>query len=259
MKKRPFVAGNWKMNMTAPLVRAWFEEWIRLSPGTEEAETIVCPPYTALGEAARRAVGTAVRLGGQNLHWEDSGAFTGEVSGPMLVDAGCRFVIIGHSERRQYFGETEATVQKRIAAALRAGLRPIVCVGETLAQREAGRTLGVIQAQLEGGLAGFTEETIGGLIFAYEPVWAIGTGRTATPEQAQVVHRAIRDRLAQKIGNPAAGCVIILYGGSVKPTNACDLFRKPDMDGFLVGGASLEATAFGEIVKESIRAYKEVN
>jgi triosephosphate isomerase len=259
MKKHPFVAGNWKMNMTVPMTRAWFEEWLRLSAGLEDAETVICPPYTALWEAARRSAGTAVRLGAQNLYWEEAGAFTGEISGPMLTDAGCRYVIIGHSERRQYFGETEASVQKRIAAALRAGLRPIVCVGETLPQREAGQTLEIIQAQMEGGLDGFTGETIGGLIFAYEPVWAIGTGRTATPEQAQEVHQAIREGLAQKIGNPAAGCVIILYGGSVKPANAYDLFQKPDIDGFLVGGASLEVASFAEIIKESIRAYKEVN
>ena len=258
MKKRPFVAANWKMNMTADETRAWFEAWASLA-GTEKADVVVCPPYTALAEAARRAAGTGVHLGGQSLHWEDAGAYTGEISGPMLADAGCRYVIIGHSERRRYFGETDETVRKRIAAAVRSGLRPIVCIGETLAERDEGRTLDVIRLQLDGGLAGLTEETIGRLIFAYEPVWAIGTGRTATPEQAQEVHRAVRGRLAEKIGKAASGYVIILYGGSVKPANARELLRKPDIDGFLVGGASLEAASFGEIVKESIRAYKEVN
>jgi triosephosphate isomerase len=258
MEKRPFVAGNWKMNLTIPETRAWIEEWLLHSAGLEEAEIVVCPPYTALREASRRLTAAGIGLGAQNLHWEDKGAFTGEVSGPMLADAGCRYVIIGHSERRQYFGETDATVQKRIAAALRSGLRPIVCVGETLAEREAGRTRDVISSQLEGGLAGFPAETIGGLIFAYEPVWAIGTGRTATPDQAQEVHQAIRGRLEERIGNPAAAYVIILYGGSVKPANAYALFQKQDIDGFLVGGASLEAASMAEIVKESIRAYKEV-
>ncbi|MHB8054207.1 MAG: triose-phosphate isomerase [Candidatus Aminicenantales bacterium] len=259
MKTRPFVAGNWKMNLTVPETRAWIEEWLLHAAGLDEAETVVCPPFTALKEASRRLAGTGILLGAQNLHWEDKGAFTGEVSGPMLADAGCRYVIIGHSERRQLFGETDATVQKRIAAALRAGLRPIFCIGETLAQREAGLTLDIIGAQLEGGLAGLPPETVEGLIFAYEPVWAIGTGRTATPDGAQEVHQAIRERLGQRIGKPAAAYVIILYGGSVKPANAYALFQKRDIDGFLVGGASLEAASMAEIVRESIRAYKEVN
>jgi len=256
MKKRPFVAGNWKMNLTVPETRGWIEEWLLHSGDLTEADAVICPPFTAIREASRRIVGTKLGLGAQNLHWEDKGAFTGEVSGPMLSDAGCRYVIVGHSERRQLFGETDATVAKRIAAALRAGLRPIVCVGETLEQRDAGQTLAVVTSQLEGGLAGLADETVKGLILAYEPVWAIGTGRTATPDQAQEVHAAIRAYLEQRIGKPAAACVIILYGGSVKPANAYALFQKRDIDGFLVGGASLEAASMAEIARESIRAYK---
>jgi len=259
MKTRPMIAGNWKMNMTLPETRAWIESVLRASAGMTEADLIVIPPYTVLSEAARLLAGTPIGLGAQNLHWEDRGAFTGEISGPMLKDAGCRYVVIGHSERRQLFGETDATVNKRIGAALRAGLRPIVCVGETLAERDAGRTLEVVGSQLAGGLAGLPDEAIGGLILAYEPVWAIGTGRTASPDQAQEVQAAIRGRLGEKIGQSAAACVIILYGGSVKPANAYALSRKKDIDGFLVGGASLEASSFIEIAGESIRAYKEVN
>jgi len=258
MKNRPLVAGNWKMHMTLPETRTWIDEILRASSGLTEADLAVLPPYTVLSEASRLLTGTTIRLGAQNLHWEDRGAFTGEISGPMIADAGCRYVVIGHSERRQWFGETDATVRKRIAAALRSGLRPIVCVGETSAERDAGRTLEVVDVQIDGALTGFSAESIGGLVFAYEPVWAIGTGRTASPEEAQDVQEAIRRRLQEKIGKSAAACVIILYGGSVKPANAYALFRKQDIDGFLVGGASLEASSFIEIAKESIRAYKEV-
>jgi len=257
MKKRPFVAGNWKMNMTVAETRAWFCGFLPLAPGLKEAEIVVCPPFTALAEAARLAAGTTVAVGAQSLHWESSGAFTGEVSGPMIAEIGARYVVIGHSERRQLFGETDGSVNRRIAAALKAGLRPIVCVGETLEQREKGRTLDVVSGQLDGGLAGFPAESIGEMIFAYEPVWAIGTGRTASPEQAQDVQAGIRSRLEQRIGKSAATCVIILYGGSVKPANAYALFRQPDIDGFLVGGASLEAPSFAGIIQESIKAYKE--
>jgi triosephosphate isomerase len=259
MRKRPFVAGNWKMNMTLPETRGWMTEVLRAAPGLTEADMVVLPPYTVLTEAARIASGTSLSLGAQNIHGEDRGAFTGEISGPMIADAGCRYVVVGHSERRQLFGETDAIVRVKIAAALRSDLRPIVCLGETLVQREAGRTMEVIETQLNGGLSGFTTDEIGRLILAYEPIWAIGTGRTASPDQAQEVQTAIRVRLEEKIGKAGAACAIILYGGSVKPANAYALFRKRDVDGFLVGGASLEAAAFIEITRESIRAYKEVN
>lgn len=258
MKKPPFIAGNWKMNLTASETRNWIEAWLLCSRDLDEAEIVICPQFTAIPEAARRLAETKLGLGAQNLHWEDKGAFTGEVSAPMLVDAGCRYVIIGHSERRRLFGETDASVARRITAALRAGLRPIVCVGETLEERDAGRTLDVIASQMDGGLAGLPDETVEGLVIAYEPVWAIGTGRTATPDEAQEVHEAIRGRLEQRIGKRAAACVIILYGGSVKPANAYALSQKRDIDGFLIGGASLEADSMAEIARESIRAYKEV-
>jgi triosephosphate isomerase len=259
MKKRPLVAGNWKMNLTLPETRVWMIEVLRAAPGLAEAEMVVLPPFTVLSEAAVIASGTKLSLGAQNLHGEDRGAFTGEISGPMIAEAGCRFVVIGHSERRQLFGETDANVRTKVAAALRSGLRPIVCIGETLAQREAGRTMEIISGQLNGGLSGLEPDDISRLILAYEPIWAIGTGRTASPDQAQEVHSAIRDCLEEKIGKTAAAYAIILYGGSVKPANAYALFRKRDIDGFLVGGASLEAASFIEIIRETIRAYKEVN
>jgi len=259
MKKRPFVAGNWKMNLTLPETRNWMTEVLRAAPGLTEADMVVLPPFTVLTEASRIAAGTSLSLGAQNLHGEDRGAFTGEISGPMIADTGCRYVVVGHSERRQGFGETDVIVRDKIAAALRSNLRPIVCVGETLVQREAGRTRDVIETQLNGGLVGFSADELGRLILAYEPIWAIGTGRTATPDQAQEVQASIRSCLEEKIGKTAAPYAIILYGGSVKPANAYALFRKRDIDGFLVGGASLEAASFIEITRESIRAYKEVN
>jgi len=257
-KKPPFIAGNWKMHMTAPETRALVTAIVRESPNLPDAELVLLPPYTALAEAARLLLDTAVQLGAQNLHYEDKGAFTGEISGPMLADAGCRYVAIGHSERRQHFGETDATVNKRIYAALRAGLKPIVCVGESLAERESGQTIARIDTQLQHGLAGLTPAQFASIVLAYEPVWAIGTGRTATPAQAEEVHSHIRAWLAGPYGKEAAHCAIILYGGSVKPANSFALYREKDIDGFLVGGASLEAETFIGIAKEAIKAYKEV-
>ncbi len=191
------------------------------------------------------------------MHWEDKGAFTGEVSPPMLIDAGCRYVVLGHSERRQLFGETDAGVNRKIMAALRVGLTPIFCLGETLAEREAGRTMDRAGSQLGAGLEGLDAGSVSSLVMAYEPVWAIGTGKTATPAQAQEVHAFLRRSLTETYGNEAASCVIILYGGSVKPDNAFSLFREKDIDGFLVGGASLEASSFLQITKEALRAHKE--
>jgi triosephosphate isomerase len=218
---------------------------------------VVIPPYTALAAAAGGIEGTAVELGAQNLFWEDKGAFTGEISGPMLRDAGCRYVVVGHSERRQHFGETEAGVNRKIRAALRAGLRPIFCFGESLEEREAGTTMARVDVQLDGALRDLSAEDVGSIVFAYEPVWAIGTGLTATPRQAEEVHAHVRRRLQEKYGNRAADCAIILYGGSVKPANSYSLFKEEDIDGFLVGGASLEADSFADIVREALRAHKE--
>ncbi|HEX2694179.1 MAG TPA: triose-phosphate isomerase [Acidobacteriota bacterium] len=256
-KKAPFVAGNWKMHATLAEARVLVSAVVQAAPGLRNARMVVIPPFTALSEAAKLTAGTAVGLGGQNLHWEDQGAFTGEISGPMLKDAGCDFVVIGHSERRQFFGETDATVNKRVRAALRHGLTPILCVGESLEEREAGKTIDRIGDQLDEGLREVGLGDAERIVFAYEPVWAIGTGRTATPAQAEEVHAFIRGRLEEKYGKSAAACAIILYGGSVKPANAYTLYLEKDIDGFLVGGASLEADSFIRIASEALRASKE--
>jgi triosephosphate isomerase len=247
-KKAPFVAGNWKMHATLAEARALVSAIVAAAPGVGNARMVVIPPFTALSEAAKLTAGTAVGLGGQNLHWEDKGAFTGEVSGPMLKDAGCAYVVIGHSERRQFFGETDATVNQRVRAALRHGLSPILCAGESLDR---------IGIQLDEGLREIVSDDAARIVFAYEPVWAIGTGRTATPAQAEEVHAFIRGRLEEKYGKKAAACAIILYGGSVKPANAYTLYLEKDIDGFLVGGASLEVDLFVRIASEALRASKE--
>ncbi len=256
-KKPPFVAGNWKMNMTIPEAIGLAAAIAKASAGLPEAEIVLAPPFTALSEAAKVLNGTSVRLAAQNLHWEEKGAFTGEVSAPMLKDAGCQFVIIGHSERRQLFGETDIGVNRKIQAAFRSGLIPIVCIGESLAEREREETMDVVSQQLKGGLEGIAAQAFELLIIAYEPVWAIGTGKTATPAQAEEVHAHIRNELAERYGNRPAECAIILYGGSVKPANAFALLSERNIDGFLVGGASLEAESFVQIVREASKAYKE--
>ncbi len=260
MRRRqpPFVAGNWKMNLTRAEAASLLEAVAHGAPVHAPAEFVVLPPFTTLSEAAARLRGTGVAWGGQNLHWEDKGAFTGEISGPMLADAGCAWVVVGHSERRQLFGETDGTVNRRTRAALKAGLRPIVCFGETLDEREAGTTMEVVGRQLDGGLEGLSEEEFGRLVLAYEPVWAIGTGRTASPAQAEEVHAFVRARLQENYGKTAADYAIILYGGSVKAANAYSLFKEQNIDGFLVGGASLEAESFLRIGAEAVKAYKEV-
>jgi triosephosphate isomerase len=218
------------------------------STGVKHCQIVMAPPFTSLSAVAGEIRETALILAAQNVHWEAKGAFTGEISIPMLEDAGCGMVIIGHSERRQYFGETDQTVNRRLRAAVGSRLQPIVCIGETLAQREAGNYHAVIAQQLAGGLDGLTPQTLLRIILAYEPVWAIGTGRTASPEIAQEVHGAIRNWLSQKFGDEAAQQVRILYGGSVKPDNISDLMRQPDIDGALVGGACLEADSFLRII-----------
>jgi triosephosphate isomerase len=221
------------------------------STGTTHCQVVMAPPFTALAAVAAEIKGTPLILAGQNVHWEPKGAFTGEISVPMLEDAGCGMAIVGHSERRQYFGETDQTVNKRVRALVASRLQPIVCIGETLAQREAGNYHAVIAQQLAGGLDGLTHQTLLRIILAYEPVWAIGTGRTASPEIAQEVHGAIREWLSQKFGDEAAQQVRILYGGSVKPDNIAELMRQPDIDGALVGGACLEADSFLRIINYS--------
>jgi triosephosphate isomerase len=247
--RRKVVAGNWKMNKTVPEALALVRELKGLVASAQNVEVVVAPPFVALHAVAQELAGSNIRLAAQNCHWEASGAFTGEVSASMLKDVGCTYVILGHSERRQFFGETDETVNKRTRAALKAGLIPIVCVGETLAEREANRTLEVVERQVAGALAGFSASEVAGFVLAYEPVWAIGTGRTATSEQAQEVHAAIRAQLGRLYDGATAGQVRIQYGGSVKPDNAAELMGKPDVDGALVGGASLKAGDFAAIVR----------
>ncbi len=256
-KKLPFIAGNWKMHTSIREARTLASAVVSGSAEVAEAEFVLAPPFTALSEVATTLRGSTVRLAAQNLHWEDKGAFTGEVSGPMLKDAGCHFVIIGHSERRQYFGETDDGVNRKVRAALRSGLVPIICIGETLSEREKGETMNVVSGQLEGGLRGLAADGFDPLFIAYEPVWAIGTGKNASPAQAEEVHAHIRRELTGRYGNGPAGCAIILYGGSVKPANAFALQGEKNIDGFLVGGASLEAESFIQIAREAVRALKE--
>jgi triosephosphate isomerase len=253
----PFIAGNWKMHATLAEGRALVSEIVKAAPGLSPARLVVIPPFTVLSDASKLAQGSPVGVGGQNLHWEDKGAFTGEISGPMLKDAGCAYALVGHSERRQFFGETDTTVNRKTRAALRHGLAPIVCIGESLEEREAGKTIAKIKTSLDEGLREITREDMGRIVLAYEPIWAIGTGRTATPGQAEEVHAFIRNDLEEKYGNQTAACAIILYGGSVKPANAYSLFKEKNIDGFLVGGASLETESFIQIAKEALRAYEE--
>jgi triosephosphate isomerase len=255
--RRLFIAGNWKMHLTAAEARELATAVVRVSPELQEAEIVIAPPYTALSEVRKVLEGSSVKLAAQNLFWGEKGAFTGEVSGPMLKDAGCRYVIIGHSERRQFFKETDADVNKKTEAALGFGLSPIVCIGESLEEREQAETMAKVSRQIDGGLEGIDADSFRSIIIAYEPIWAIGTGKTATPAQAEEVHAFIREKLALKYGNDLAACAIILYGGSVKPANSFALLSERNIDGFLVGGASLESESFIRITKEAIKAYKE--
>ena len=246
--RKPVIAGNWKMHKTAREGVKLVQELHALTKEVTDVEIVVCPPFTALSAAAEAVAGTNIGLGAQNMHWEEKGAFTGEIAPGMLKDTGCTHVIIGHSERRQYFAETDATVNKKVKAALTAGLIPIVCVGETLAEREANATEKVVGVQVKGGLDGLTAGQVAGLVIAYEPVWAIGTGRTASAEDANAVCAFIRRTIAGMFGETAADSVRIQYGGSVKPDNVAELMAKPDIDGALVGGASLEAPTFSKLV-----------
>ncbi len=229
-------------------------ECFKLSP--EVIDIVVCTPFTALSEVSEVLSDSNISLGAQDAYWQDEGAFTGEVSAKMLKDVGCKFVIIGHSERRQFFGETNETVNKKIKAVLKHGLTPIVCVGEMLAEREAGNTFKVLDDHVKNGLKDLTQEEALKTVIAYEPVWAIGTGKTATPAQAQEVHKYIRDLLAKMYNNSVASEIRIQYGGSVKPENTIDLMSQPDVDGALVGGASLTIASFADIVKKASEVKK---
>ena len=246
--RTPVLAANWKMHKTIAEAVAFTEAFLPLAADADHAEIVVAPPFTALAAVAAACHGSNVATAGQDVHWEDHGAFTGEVSVAMLAEAGASHVIIGHSERRQLFGETDETVNRKAQAAMAGGLMPIVCVGETFDQREAGETEAVLDRQIAGSLAGLGAAQIGTLIVAYEPVWAIGTGRTATPEQAQAAHAHIRGRLASLADDAAADRCRLLYGGSVKPGNAAELAAQPDVDGALVGGASLDPESFAQVV-----------
>ena len=246
--RRPLMAGNWKMYKTAAETAAFFEKFRPLVETSGHCDIVICPPFTNLPAAVEAARETRVEIGGQNLYWTKEGAYTGEVSGPMLAAVGASWVIIGHSERRQYFGETDESVLKKTVAALEAGLRPIVCVGERLAEREAGQTEAVLLKQFQEGIAPLAPELFARIVVAYEPVWAIGTGRTATPEIAADAHRCIRAQIGARYGKDAASAARILYGGSVKPDNIKGLMAQPEIDGALVGGASLDPTGFASIV-----------
>ena len=248
MARTPFVVGNWKLNKTVAEALALVTDLKNQLAAVRGVEVGVGPVATAIASVAKRLEGTSIRVAGQNCHWEESGAWTGEVSATLLKDAGCSHVILGHSERRTHFGETDEGVGRRARAALDAGLDIIVCVGETEAQRDANETFGRVEAQLAGGLGALSTADLQRTVVAYEPVWAIGTGRTATPAQAQEVHAHIRGWLRQRFGD-VADSIRLQYGGSVKPGNAAELMSQPDIDGALVGGASLKADDFAAIVK----------
>ena len=252
MNRKVIIAGNWKMNKTPEEAVALVNE---LKPLVKDAkcDVVVCVPavcFAAVKPLLKK--GTKIKLGAQNVHWAESGAFTGEISAAMLKEAGVEYVIIGHSERRQYFGETDETVNKRLQAALKAGLKPIVCIGELLEEREGGRTNEVLRKQVRGGFAGLDAATMAGVVIAYEPVWAIGTGRTATPEIAEETQAFIRAEVAAMFGADCAEKVRIQYGGSMKAANARELVAQKDIDGGLIGGAALEASGFAKLISEAL-------
>lgn len=247
--RKALIAGNWKMHKISSEAVETASRLVELVGDTEDVDIMVAPVFTALEAVSKVVKNSRVGLGAQNLHWEKEGAYTGEISGPMLVSAGCQYVIIGHSERRQFFGETDETVNKRIRAAIDAKLIPVFCVGETETERSADQTFSVLDKQVRMGLKGYFAEEMGTLVIAYEPVWAIGTGKTATRDQAQEAHQYIRSLVEKDFGSTLSNSIRILYGGSVKPDNISQLMQMPDIDGALVGGASLDAESFSRIVK----------
>ena len=246
--RRPLIAGNWKMHKTGPQAVSAVEALKPMVAGAAEVDIMIAPTFTALAQVADRLSGTNIGLGAQNLYWESEGAYTGEISAEMLKAAGCQYVIIGHSERRQIFGETDQTVNRKIDKASQSDLIPVFCIGETEAQREAGETFSVLDKQVKNGLVSLFPENLQTLVVAYEPVWAIGTGKTATTEQAQEVHAHVRQQFADKFSPEFAQGLRILYGGSVKPSNVKELMAMPDIDGALVGGASLDPESFSQLV-----------
>lgn len=246
--RTPIVAGNWKMYKTAAEAASFVEAVRAAAQATSDREVVLAPALPAIPAAVDAARGTSIRIAAQNLHWEAQGAFTGEVSAGMLTAVGCTHVIVGHSERRQYFGETDGTVHLRVLAALEGRLVPIVCVGETLEQREAGNTETVLREQFSAGVGALSADQFSGLILAYEPVWAIGTGRTATPAMAASSHQVLRSLVADRFGSSVADSVRILYGGSVNPSNFAGLLAEEDIDGGLIGGASLDPDSFARLI-----------
>jgi triosephosphate isomerase len=249
--RTPFIAANWKMYKTVHDAVVYVKEFRSIVKDVADAEIVVAPPFTAIHAAAEAARNSNIGIAAQDLYWEREGAFTGEVGAAMVREAGAEYAIIGHSERRRLFGETDQSVNRKTVAALGAGLTPIVCIGETLDERERGETMAVLDRQIKGGLDGVSGDQVASLVIAYEPVWAIGTGRNATPDQAGEAHAHIRSRLRQWFGGHAADQCHVIYGGSVKPDNIRDLITLPDVDGALVGGASLEVRAFFDIVARS--------
>ncbi|MDR0485278.1 MAG: triose-phosphate isomerase [Elusimicrobiota bacterium] len=245
--RKPIMAGNWKMNKTISESLSFIESLKSSAAGISDIEILICPPFTSLFALREQMQGTQIALGAQNLFWEAKGAFTGEISPIMLKDSGCKYVLIGHSERRQYFGETDECVNKKTKAAFEAGLIPIVCVGETLKEREDNLTFKIIERQIRGGLSQLQPQYAKEIVIAYEPVWAIGTGKTASPKQAQEVHQFIRKTYESLYAGCAEG-IRLLYGGSVKPDNISELMRQQDIDGGLVGGASLEPDSFLKLI-----------
>jgi triosephosphate isomerase (TIM) len=249
-KRRRVIAGNWKMYKTQAETRAFFAAVKPLVAGVNDCDMVIAPPFTDIPAAVESAKGTPIGISAQDVYWEKEGAFTGQISTGMLVEAGCKYVIVGHSERRQFFGDTNETVSKKAKAALTSGLTPIVCIGEMLADREAGNTEKLIEAQFLGSLGALTAAEFSRILVAYEPVWAIGTGRTATPEIAAAVHKFVRQCAAGKFSAKHASELRILYGGSVKPDNIKGLMAQEELDGALVGGASLDAKSFASLVKD---------
>jgi triosephosphate isomerase len=251
--RKPIIAGNWKMNKTVAEARDLVAQILRELGDFQGVDVVLCPPFTAMAGVSEAITGSLVDLGAQNMHANGAGAYTGEIGAPMLRELFCHYVILGHSERRTLFGESDGIVNEKVESALNANLQPIVCVGETMEERDSGAMADIVERQVRGSLRGLPEEAFSSLILAYEPVWAIGTGRTATPEQAQEVHALIRSVVASMAGESVAESLRIQYGGSVKPDNAADLFSQNDIDGGLIGGASLDARSFAEIVRAGAR------
>lgn len=250
--RKTIVAGNWKMYMNHIEARTLTSDIVKRVGSIKDIDVVICPPFTSLHAVTDVLAGSSIALGAQNMYWQEKGAYTGEISAMMLLTLGCQYVILGHSERRQLFSETDEGVSNKVNSAISIGLTPIVCVGETREERESGITKEVIERQVKGAFSGLSSGKFRGIIVAYEPVWAIGTGLTATPEQAQEVHKFIRGLLRSMFGDTTADVTRIQYGGSVKPSNARELFSQPDIDGGLIGGASLEAVSFEEIIRSGL-------